>query len=212
MSKEETQAFTPSFSLLRPSARALYLNIWTFVGLYAITMIVSIISNFADQQSSLYLMLSLLGMVIGVVIAPAVPLAQLRSVEGKEVELIEALQDGIPFVFRIFLLQVATIVLFIGGLVLLIVPGIFVIQRLLLAPYFLIDRDLGVIEAIKMSWAETKAHSGPVWGLIGANIAYALLLFTIILIPVAIAILIAYSVAPAIRYKELIKASVKTKA
>ena len=45
-----------------------------------------------------------------------------------------------------------------GGLILLIVPGIIIGVRCSLFPYFIIDQDAGVIEALDMSYKATKNY------------------------------------------------------
>jgi hypothetical protein len=205
--KENQQQFTPSFSLLKPSAKALYLNIGTFLGLFAISLVFNIFSNFSESGSSTRLLFDIIGFAAGIIIAPAFVIAQLQSAKGKQVELTETIQKGLPLVIRMFLLQLAILFIVVVGLILLIVPGVFAAQRLLLAQYFLVDKDLSVGDALKESFAKTKEFSGPVWGIIGVNLAFFLLVFTIIGIPVAIGLIIAYMIAPAIRYFEIQKAS-----
>ena len=45
-----------------------------------------------------------------------------------------------------------------GGFILLIIPGIIFSMKLMLVPYFVIDKELGPIEAIKASWNATKGN------------------------------------------------------
>ena len=93
------------------------------------------------------------------------------------------------------------------GFILLIVPGVILLWRLFLAPYILIDKKTGVIEALNQSWNMTKGYAWPI---------YSIILFTIVLaltniIPfvgglVAFVLATAYTAAPALRYQELKKA------
>jgi hypothetical protein len=73
--------------------------------------------------------------------------------------------------------------LFIGGLLvigflLLIVPGIVLlilfIKRYYLANYYLIDRNLGIKEALLQSHHETAPIAGSIWGIIGVQATFAL--------------------------------------
>jgi hypothetical protein len=86
---------------------------------------------------------------------------------------------------------------------LLVIPFFFVLPRLTLAEYFLVDKNMGVIEAYKASWNATKGHSLKVWGIYGAGILMALLCVTVIGIPVAFYLLIMYSAAFAVLYEFL---------
>jgi uncharacterized membrane protein len=90
------------------------------------------------------------------------------------------------------------------GFLLLIVPGLFLLRRYILAPYFLVDKELSINEALNQSAAFSKKYSGAVWGLIGVTILISLLGIIPVLGGIASAILgIAYYCAPALRYKEV---------
>jgi membrane-anchored glycerophosphoryl diester phosphodiesterase (GDPDase) len=94
--------------------------------------------------------------------------------------------------------------------VLLVVPFFFVLPRLVLAPYFLVDQKLGPIVATRRSWQATKGHAGKIWGIIGASLAMALLAVTIIGIPFAIYFLFMYGAASALAYDFVAKQTALT--
>lgn len=205
-SKSTSIEFPGAFSLLKPSIQAIKLNLWTFLALWLITLATSVATNIGgDEPSGTNFFLGLIGFLVSLVIGSALQVMYLRSAQGKEVEFGDSIQEALPFVFRLFMLQILTVICVIVGLLLLIVPGVIAVQRLLLAPYFLIDKNMGVIDSMKASARAGKQFSGAVWGLIGVMIAYTLIFFTILLIPLAIFLLIGYSVAPAIRYLQIKK-------
>lgn len=86
------------------------------------------------------------------------------------------------------------------SLFLLVVPFLFVLPRVLLVPYFLVDHNMGILEAFKASWQAASGNNGKLWGIIGANVAMALLIITIIGIPFAVYFLFMYSAALPIAY------------
>ncbi len=104
-----------------------------------------------------------------------------------------------------FLLGIVSGLVLVASFIALIIPFFIVAPRIALSPYFLIDKNMGPIEALKASWAITQGHAGKVWGIIGANIAFALLILTLIGIPVAIYLLFMYSAALAVLYEFLNK-------
>lgn len=55
----------------------------------------------------------------------------------------------------------------VGGLVLLIIPGIYWALRFSLFPYFIVDQETGIIDSLKKSYAITQ---GNVWQLLGVYI------------------------------------------
>ena len=68
------------------------------------------------------------------------------------------------------------------GLVLLIVPGIIFACKLAFTPYLVVDRKMGVIEAVKESWRMTGGH------------AWKVFLIGLLAIPICIAGLICFGV------------------
>lgn len=68
------------------------------------------------------------------------------------------------------------------GTVLLIVPGIIFACKLAFVPYLVVDRKMGVIEAVKESWCMTNGH------------AWQVFLIGLLAIPISIAGLICFGV------------------
>ena len=60
----------------------------------------------------------------------------------------------------------------------------------------MLDQDLGVVEAFKASWHQSKDHVAKVYGIIGAEIVMAILCFVII----GIYFLLMYAAANAVLY------------
>jgi len=71
-----------------------------------------------------------------------------------------------------FLTALLTGLIVLGGLLLLIIPGIFFGIRLKYATYLVIDKNLGPLEAIKGSWKITR---GNVWNLFFLSILLGLI-------------------------------------
>jgi hypothetical protein len=63
---------------------------------------------------------------------------------------------------------------------LLIVPGILIMPRLALAPFYLVDKEMTAVEAYKASWHATKGHVGKVWGIVGVLVLMIIPSITII--------------------------------
>jgi uncharacterized membrane protein len=56
--------------------------------------------------------------------------------------------------------------LIVGGFILLILPGIIVVVRSFFTQYFIVDKNMGPVEAIKASWALTKDNYNQMIGLL----------------------------------------------
>jgi len=65
--------------------------------------------------------------------------------------------------------------LIIGGFILLLVPGIMVILRSFFTQYFIVDKNMGPIEAIQASWALTKGKYDQMIGFVLVSTLCALI-------------------------------------
>lgn len=99
----------------------------------------------------------------------------------------------------------ALIILTCLSFLLFIIPGLFIVPRVVLAPYFLVDKKLNAVDAYKASWHATKGHVGKVYGIVGVTILMVLPVITVIGIIATIYLLIMYSAAFAILYQFISK-------
>jgi uncharacterized membrane protein len=211
MEEKQTEAteLPGAFSLFRPSYEAVLTNAWTFLGLLLIPLATFMVAgvgggtrdNITLEGTTALLVLA--GFVIALIVSPALPYVQLQSVQGKEVSIGEALREGMKRFWRFYGLSILVGLIVIGGFLLLIVPGFFMLRRYLLAQFYLYDRNVGITEAMRLSAADSKTFSKAIWGVIG-------MLFLIGLIgayrPLGIvtAILqVLYYCAPAVRYFQI---------
>jgi len=133
---------------------------------------------------------------------------ELEAAKGKTPSLQHLWEVGKKFWLRLFGLGIVVVLFIVGGLILLIVPGLIMIRRYFLAPYIMIDKDLSIGEAMRRSAALTKPYRWKVWGIIGVMFLLSLPGFIPLFGPVIAFVLGAlYTVAPAIRYQELKKLS-----
>lgn len=216
-----------AFSLISKSWEAVQRNIVVFGILFiptAISTILGLVSNKGSEKSYTAAFNSigngstaslagfvggiaavgLLFFAVGVVVQALSVVAQLRASEGKTVSFGQVWDEGKSYIFRILGLSIVTGLLIVLGFICLIVPGVIALRRYFLAPYLLVDKNLGIGEAMKQSAAISKPFSGSIYGVIGVTI----LLSLTGIIPVVGSIIgalagVVYSVAPALRYQEL---------
>jgi hypothetical protein len=93
----------------------------------------------------------------------------LAALRNKELSVNEAFAQGLPLLGRYIVVSFALALLFVGGLILFIVPGLVVLQRYFLAPYIAIDKNLGVKQSLQASHKLVKARYGFVWGTLGVS-------------------------------------------
>lgn len=100
-------------------------------------------------------------LLIGSVAAAA--LLQLRAVQGKDINLYQLFRDSFVYWPRIVGFSLLFALMLVVGFVLLIIPGLIVLRRYILTPYFIIDKDLGIREAMQHSAAASKPISKHIW-------------------------------------------------
>jgi hypothetical protein len=198
-----------AFGLFKNSKEAIRVNVWEivtiFLALFVINVMLSILVGDYTRHSSgqaFYQILSLLLQAFG---EAAFIIAILASVKRRKIDVVETFKQTVPYFLPMLALLIVTNIVLALSFLALIVPFFFVLPRLLLAPYFLVDQNLGPIEALKASWNQSKGHSGKVWGIIGASIVMLLPVLTIIGIPVSIYLLFMYSAAFGILYYHVVK-------
>lgn len=142
--------------------------------------------------------------VLSIIIETMTYTLELEGAGGKKPSLTHLFNVAKKYWLRIFGLLLVIGVLTLIGLILLIVPGLIVIRRYFLAPYVMIDRNLSISKAMSESARLTKINTGAIWGIIGVMFLIALLGVIPLIGPLlSFGLGVLYSVAPALRYREL---------
>lgn len=187
-----------AFGAFKYSRNAMRPILWPYVGLVLLSLVAS--GAFAQLDSErnpiAYGVGYVINIVLSIILSVAMTLLVLNGLRGTKMSLTESLQQSTPYMLRYFALNLVIGVIVIASLLALVIPFFFVMPRLVLAEYFLLDKNMGVTDALKASWDQTKGHSGKVWGIIGAMIVMALLIFVL----VGIALLVLYSAAFGVLY------------
>lgn len=215
--------FAPAAALFRPSAKAILDNLWTYLVLMIAPLLffsavfafqigyrtegVQGTDSFKIIIEPLFNVIMLAGVVYSLLAYGPLTYTYLQSAKGRVVGLQEAFRKGLPFLPRLLGLSVVTALMVIGGFLLFIVPGIIMLRRYYLAPYYLIDHDLSIPAALIRSANESKLASGAVYGLIGVQILIAFAsVIPLIGTYINMVLQILFAAAPAVRYEEFRKA------
>jgi hypothetical protein len=207
--------FESAFNLFKPSMHAVGQNIWTIVGLCLspviplAVFIPLLIFRGVDTNTSPWL--SILTVLIGIVfyaylflVGLALVYTTLAGARGKHVNIEEAIKGSLPFFWRYLGLSIALLIIHLIALCLLIVPFFFTLRRYLLAPYYMLDKNLGIKDSLHQSAVDSKKYSSYIWGIIGVEFLFGALCIIPILGGVACFVLaIMYTCAPAIRYLQI---------
>jgi hypothetical protein len=216
--KGDTDTYTTAklpggFDLFKPSSFAVRNNLPAFLWLAGVPLLVGLISNLGTRSwigygsanspnLGLVYTLGLAGLIVAALLGPGVVVLQLKSVRGENIDAASAFKQGLHYFWRfIGLWIVLGFALFIS-LLLFIVPFFILLPRVLLAQYYLIDRDLGIMDAIRMSAATYKKYK-QLWGVVGVSVLIALVnIIPILGAIVSIVLEFLYSPAQAIRYEQ----------
>lgn len=188
-----------AFGLFKYSKAAISLNLGAIIIILLIQFAVYMTIGLVLEET----VATFVQLVVGVFIQAALVLTYLASVRGKRVSAGDQLSKSPQFFIQLFVLQLLVGFSISIGLLLFIVPGLILLTRLFIAQYYLIDKNMGAVEAYKASLAATKGNTGKVWGIIGASFVMALPAITIIGIPVTIYLLFMYAAAAALLYQYL---------
>ncbi|HSW85496.1 MAG TPA: hypothetical protein VLF79_02705 [Candidatus Saccharimonadales bacterium] len=190
-----------AFGLYNYSKAAIKQNTSTVVLLIVLSLLISIIINAIFSGSSTRGVGSLIVDLVSVLFSTALTLTYLAGVRREKLSFSDSITQSFPYYLKFLGLTLLIVLSAIVSFLLLIIPFFFVVPRLVLSPYYLLDKNMGIIDAYKASWDFTKGHVAKVYGIVGVNILIALLLVTIIGIPFAIYFWIMYSAAFAVLYK-----------
>ncbi|MDL2363253.1 MAG: YciC family protein [Patescibacteria group bacterium] len=149
---------------------------------------------------------------VSTLLSLALVYALLKSVDGEKVSITDAVSKPLNRFSNYFVAQILITISVLIGLVFLIIPGIIIGIRLSLVGYFIVDKNIGPVEAYKASLAATKGKTKVIWSIVLAALAYALLFLTIIGIPIAVYLLFMYSAATAIAYRYLTRSELSNSA
>lgn len=136
------------------------------IGVYAVYYIVQIPFKSAPRYDAYgYVsynpasgLVSLLFSALGLVLELGAINLILHLVDGKKADIkdLYTYPNLLMKVLKMFVGSILAGIAVVGGLILLVVPGIYVAVRLQFFMYYLVDKDLGIIDALKASWNVTK--------------------------------------------------------
>lgn len=187
-----------AFGVFKYSKKAVMLNALGFILIFVINLAFGLWIRKSDS-----LLLALVANLFTIFLGLSFVILSLASTRGQKQSIDEAFKLAAEplLLIKFFVTYLVAYFAIAVGFLLLIVPGIFILPRLIFAPYYLVDRKLGIDGALTASWENGGDHLGKVWGIIGVMLLMGLLMVTIIGIPVASYLLFVYSAAFAVLYR-----------
>jgi Uncharacterised protein family (UPF0259) len=109
---------------------------------------------------------------------------EVRTSKGEKPDFNSLIDAGKKYWARLLGLTILSGLIVLGGLILLIIPGIIAIGRVAMAPYHMVDKDLGIMDSLKASNEMGKTHWQAVWAAILLMIGIGLITSILGVIPV----------------------------
>lgn len=175
----DNQAWPGAFGIFKRAAAATRINLWPLLGLFLLSILTSAVLSGFDKTNLRWLA-QLFSYLIGILLQLALVFMYLAGVHGQQLTMYDSIKQASERYVDGFIAILLSAVLIIGSVLALIVPFFFVLPRLILVPYFVVDKQLGPIEAIKASWNESQGHSLKVWGAIAVSILFAVLMLVVV--------------------------------
>jgi len=181
-----------------PEASKSYSTGWRVMGIYFMELLVigiiySILSGpvsaiqIKDSSFEWYMVpLILFGMLYGLFVAGPISYGAdwvfLKAVRGERVEIKDMFSVFQRNYWNAVVANVVVAVIVGMGIVMLIVPGNIFASRLAFVPYLVVDKQMDVMEALKVSWNMTRGYGGQIFlmGLMAFFIAIGGLLLLVV--------------------------------
>jgi len=192
-----------AFKIYKISKAAVSQNMSAIVGLVGcivLTVIIYILILMIAKGLAARYIVEFIFYLINFIISGALVYACLESVRGHKTTVGAAFSVAMDKWINIIITSLIVGVLLLISIVLFIIPFFFIFPRLSLALYNVIDKDMGPVEAIQASWAQTKGNVSKVYGIVGVTILILIPTITIIGVILTLYLDIMYAAAYAILF------------
>lgn len=151
-------------------------NLGFFIGLLIVAWLIfivpdaiSAISDLLKKENSPFVsivtiiafIVAIIGEILGIIVSLGLIKISLNFCDNLKSKITDIFSQYRLF-FRYFFASILYFLIVVFGILLLIIPGIYLYIRLQFYDYFIVDKKSGIIESLKRSWAITQ---GNVWNL-----------------------------------------------
>jgi hypothetical protein len=192
-----------AFKIYKVSKEVVKFNMGSFLGMvgcYIAIVIVDLIVTNLLHGAFAKLIWEFIYDLAAIIIASALAYVSVKAVRGVKVQPGQAFSYVFSKFFNILIISIITGVIAVVSILLLVVPAFFIIPRIYLSLYYVVDQDLDAGAALKASWNDTRGNLGKIYGIVGVYICIALPSITIIGILATIYFSFFYLAAGAILY------------
>lgn len=148
-----------AFGIYEPSKKAVKLNLWLLVAVFLLSSLLSGITSSLNNSNGVGIG-TLLSFLISPIITAMSSYILIESVRGKVTDFQTAFDKVSGKLLNIFVASILTGLISVASIICFIIPAFFIIPRINLVMYFVIDKDMDAVEALKASW---KYMDGKPW-------------------------------------------------
>ncbi len=132
---------------------------WFLIGAVLFIVLASSITGFAIEQFEgiIYMLANIADFVFQTLLGMGLTYIMLAVYDKRQVEYSDWFKP-ISLFGKYFVVILITMIAVVIGLILFIIPGVIAMLALMFAPYLVIEKSMGPIEAIKKSWNISKGH------------------------------------------------------
>ncbi|MDB5164413.1 MAG: hypothetical protein JWL89_39, partial [Candidatus Saccharibacteria bacterium] len=155
------ESWPGAFGIYKFSKEVVKPNLGALIAVYVLLIALSIaVEILFKHDGTVYaLIYNIVSALLSAFFTGATVCLWLAGVKGQKMSFSEAAKSAMAHLLNLFVLAILTYLALGLSLILLIIPFFFVLPRISLAAYYLIDKNLGPVDALKASWDETKGHA-----------------------------------------------------
>jgi hypothetical protein len=170
-------------------------QIWVLAGLLIgytiISLILSLLTGPTQGSWAGEIIVTIINIVIACIFSLGYTKNMFQALDGEEPQFSAYGQESRKII-KYFIAEILFTIIFVIGLCLLIIPGIYIALRLQFFTAFIVEDNAGIVESFKRSWAITKGQGLPLFWVLLTQIGITLVGLILFVIGIFIAIPVIY--------------------
>ena len=201
ISNAKTPSWPGAFGIYNTSKKAILYNLLPILGLFAIAYGVNTFLSLVLKG----IFFNILILLMTIPVSATLVYATLESVKGNTLNIGEAFSKTFSKAIDLIIASILMGIIAFVSIILFVVPFFFIFPRIYLTLFYILDKDMDAISALKSSWEDTRGSLGKIYGILGVTLLIFLPSITIIGIIATVYFNLMYYAASAILYMHLTK-------
>lgn len=199
--------FKAAIDLFVPSATIIRDNLMPYALVLILPLLLTTIGEVTKSDDNLGMGgTGVLGVLLSIAFLPPLTKLYLITAKGKQATVEEIFNGSYAYFWRLLGVAIVVGLAIIIGFFLLIIPGLIMFRRYALSPFYLMDKNLGIREAMSKSAEQSKPYSWRLYDVLAIIVLIGIIgLFGPFGMVISTVLSIIYSVALPLRYYEIQK-------